>query len=76
MQNSGQRQVLTELLIQMDGVGNDQTGIMVLGATNIVELFPPFDVALEYRSRNASSLPETNLYPPSGLQGTSCNVPK
>ena len=62
--------------MQMDGVGNDQTGIMVLGATNIVDFFPPFDVAMEYRSCYASSFPEANLYPSSRLQSTSCDVPK
>lgn len=34
--SSGQRQVLNEFLVQMDGVGKDQTGVLVLGATNVV----------------------------------------
>ncbi|KAK8807740.1 hypothetical protein WA171_000689 [Blastocystis sp. BT1] len=33
--SSGQRQVLNEFLVQMDGVGKDQTGVLVLGATNV-----------------------------------------
>lgn len=36
MGSSGQRQVLNEFLVQMDGVGKDQTGVLVLGATNVV----------------------------------------
>ena len=34
--SGGQRQVLNEFLVQMDGVGKDQTGVLVLGATNVV----------------------------------------
>lgn len=33
--SGGQRQALNEFLVQMDGVGNDQTGVLVLGATNV-----------------------------------------
>ncbi|KAK8830186.1 hypothetical protein WA577_005876, partial [Blastocystis sp. JDR] len=33
--SGGQRQVLNEFLVQMDGVGKDQTGVLVLGATNV-----------------------------------------
>ena len=28
--------MLNEFLVQMDGVGKDQTGVLVLGATNVV----------------------------------------
>eukprot|EP01047_Picozoa_sp_COSAG01_P020379 COSAG01_NODE_1159_length_11469_cov_15.000352_2_plen_304_part_00 len=29
------RQIKTEFLVQMDGVGNDQTGVLTIGATNL-----------------------------------------
>jgi vacuolar protein-sorting-associated protein 4 len=34
-ESEGARKVLTELLVQMDGVGHDDTGVLVLGATNL-----------------------------------------
>ena len=34
--SNGQRQVLNEFLVQMDGVGKNQDGVLVLGATNVV----------------------------------------
>ena len=62
-QSPGQRQVLTEMLVQMDGVGKNQQGILVLGATNVVAIsHRSLRAALGTGSRHATPLPETNLH--------------
>ena len=33
-ENESSRRIKTEFLVQMDGCGNDQTGVLVMGATN------------------------------------------
>lgn len=45
-ENEATRRIKTEFLVQMDGVGKDDTGILVLGATNI-----PWDIDPAARRR-------------------------
>ncbi|KAK8807027.1 hypothetical protein WA158_003786 [Blastocystis sp. Blastoise] len=44
--SAGSKQILTEFLVQMDGVGKDQSGVLVLGATNV-----PWDLDAAIRRR-------------------------
>ncbi len=45
-ENEATRRIKTEFLVQMDGVGKDDDGILVLGATNI-----PWDIDSAARRR-------------------------
>lgn len=56
-ENDATRRIKTEFLVQMQGVGKDETGILVLGATNIPwELDPA--VRRRFEKRIYISLPE------------------
>ena len=51
-ESEGSRRIKTEFLVQMNGVGHDDTGVLVLGATNIPW---QLDNAIKRRSVNLSS---------------------
>lgn len=53
------RRIKTELLVQMQGVGHDMTGILVLGATNIPWQLDPA-VRRRFEKRIYIPLPEAN----------------
>lgn len=57
-ESEASRRIKTEFLVQMNGVGNDQAGVLVLGATNIPWAL---DVAIKRRCVAVS--------PPSALSG-------
>lgn len=55
--------MLNEFLVQMDGVGKDQTGVLVLGATNVVCVLSQYNgIAMGIRCGYSSTFPEAYLY--------------
>lgn len=56
-ENESTRRIKTEFLVQMQGVGNDDTGILVLGATNIPWDLDPA-VRRRFQKKIYISLPE------------------
>ncbi|KAJ8343907.1 hypothetical protein SKAU_G00312360 [Synaphobranchus kaupii] len=60
------RRIKTEFLVQKQGVGNNNDGILVLGATNIPWVL---DAAIRRRSEVVSRVREADLHPPAGGAG-------
>jgi vacuolar protein-sorting-associated protein 4 len=58
-ESEASRRIKTELLVQMDGVGNDTRGVLVLGATNIPWQLDSA-VRRRFQRRVHIGLPETN----------------
>ena len=57
-ESEGSRRIKTEFLVQMNGVGHDDTGVLVLGATNIPW---QLDNAIKRRCVNLYPLQERRL---------------
>lgn len=58
-ENETSRRIKTEFLVQMNGVGNDQDGVLVLGATNVPwELDPA--IRRRFEKRIYIPLPESH----------------
>ncbi|KAL7009186.1 Vacuolar protein sorting-associated protein 4 [Cystobasidiomycetes sp. EMM_F5] len=57
-ESEASRRIKTEFLVQMNGVGNDDTGVLVLGATNIPWQLDPA-IKRRFEKRIYIPLPET-----------------
>lgn len=55
-ESEASRRIKTEFLVQMNGVGNDQTGVLILGATNI-----PWALDVAIKRRFVSTPPSSSL---------------
>lgn len=58
-ESEASRRIKTEFLVQMQGVGNDMTGVLVLGATNIPWGLDPA-IRRRFEKRIYIALPEPN----------------
>ena len=65
-ESEASRRIKTEFLVQMNGVGNDTQGVLVLGATNIPWAL---DIAIKRRF-----VPSPPLKPPTGASSPGSQV--
>jgi hypothetical protein len=63
-ESEGSRRIKTEFLVQMNGVGHDDTGVLVLGATNIPwQLDPAIKRRWDFIFSSLTLLKLTRLFP-------------
>lgn len=58
-ESEGSRRIKTEFLVQMNGVGHDDTGVLVLGATNVPWQLDPA-IKRRFEKRIYIPLPDLN----------------